>query len=64
MGSGINRCKLYQRANEKCSIHRYFFEKQHGRKHRPIMKTYADFLQFELASRLVGVYKVNHMVSS
>lgn len=29
----------------------------------PALKYHTDFEQFELASRLVGVYKVNHMVS-
>lgn len=65
--TGIDCGELHQRAHQERAVYCHFLAKQHGASCCPewiCHREKADTRrQFELASRLVGVYKVNHMVS-
>ena len=56
---------VYQGEDEECTVYRYFAQKQHGKLlSSTLIRSLSNDQQFELASRLVGVYKVNHMTKS
>lgn len=62
---GLDCGVVYQGENEECTVYRHFAQKQYGKfLSSTFIRPLSDHQQFELASRLVGVYKVNHMTKS